>query len=245
MTRLDDVPTAFEAPIGAQPSSIVARLRAIRPSRRTVLRGLLIGAAAAALVPIDWFLTRRGAQAAPADESKSEFMTCEPENYDEKANNWPAGGPAVCYGGWRRGGFPCEDGFHREGVYEGFNEYYDSVRLATNCEGRNAWRWNGWRCSDALTNITFPDGETYHGITIAACQITADDRGAATERAPATPAAPNPAPAPAPASAPAPAPSPPSTPPSTPHRERWGRSGDPTSNAAAPQEHGLLGLAPQ
>lgn len=238
MTRLDDIPTAFEAPVGAQPSSIVARLRAIRPSRRTVLRALLIGAAAAALVPIDWFLTRRGADAAPPEDSKSEFMSCEPESYDEKANNWPEGGPAVCYGGWRRGSYPCENGFHREGFYEGNDEQYDSTRLATNCEGRNAWRWNGWRCSDSLTSITFSDGETYHGITIAACQITADDRGAATERTRETVVAPTPAPALTPAPTP-------TTPPSAgPVRDRRSRHGEPNPTAAAPDEHrrGLLGL---
>lgn len=240
MTRLDDIPTAFEAPVGAQPSSVVARLRSIRPSRRAVLRALLIGAAAAALVPIDWFLTRRGASAAPHDESKSEFMTCEPESYDEKANNWPAAGPAVCYGGWRRGGYPCEDGFHREGSHEAFGEYYESTRLATNCEGRNAWRWNGWRCSDAITNITFPDGETYYGITIAACEITADDRGANTERA-------HEVVAPAPTPAPTPTPAPPASAPATGQlRERRGRSSEAAPTAAAPAEprHGLLGLPP-
>lgn len=238
MRSLEEIPTTAAPPPAARPSAVVAALRALRPSRRTVLRGLLVSAAAATLVPLDWYLTRREAGAAPDDDSKSEYMSCQPASYDEKANNWPAEGPAVCYGGWRRGGFPCEDGFHREGFYEGFGEKYESTRLATNCEGKNAWRWNGWRCSDGLTNITFPDGEVYHGITIAACQISADDRGAATERVPAATPTPTPTPAPEPTrrprsrhrdapppSAPAPEPAPAPAPEPTPEPTRAPRRG--------------------
>jgi hypothetical protein len=138
-----------------------------------VLRGLVIGAAAAALVPLDWYLTRRDAAAQdgenPAD--KSEHPGCAPEKYDEEANNWPASGPAVCYGGWRRGSYPCSEGYHREGKYDGGDGAYESTRLTTNCHGKNAWRWNGYRCSDAITDVKYNDGNTYRGVTIAACKL--------------------------------------------------------------------------
>ena len=52
---------------------------------------------------------------------------------------------------------------------------YDSTRLTTNCHGRNAWRWNGHRCSDALTVAVFDDGSEYTGVTIAACALTAQE----------------------------------------------------------------------
>jgi hypothetical protein len=173
VTRFEEIPSAAAPPPGARPSAVVARIRAVRPSRRAVLRALVIGAAAATLVPFDWYLSRRAA-AAPADrqpDDMSEHVECVPRRYDEEANNWPAGGPAVCYGGWRRGSYPCADGYHVEGRHERDGEELESTRLTTNCHGRNAWRWNGYRCSDAITDVTFSDGTTYHGVTIAACPL--------------------------------------------------------------------------
>jgi hypothetical protein len=184
MTRLDEIPTAFDRPADARPSAVVARIRAVRPSRRTVLRGLLIGAAAAALVPLDWYLARREAAAAEPrtdGDDKSEHMDCAPESYREEANNWPSTGPAVCYGGFRRGGFPCSDGYHREGSYTDGPDSFESTRVTQSCHGRNAWRWNGYRCSDAITNVVFADGTEYRGISIAACTVPG---GATTEPEP-------------------------------------------------------------
>jgi hypothetical protein len=185
MTRLDEIPTAFGPPLDACPSDVVARIRAIRPSRRAVLRGLVIGAAATALVPLDWYLTRREASAQAESADSSEHMSCTPESYAEEANNWPAGGKAVCYGGYRRGSYPCSDGYHREGTYASESETYDSTRLTTNCHGKNAWRWNGWRCSDAITLVTFADGTEYNGVTIAACDISDGSLPAAGDESPA------------------------------------------------------------
>jgi hypothetical protein len=175
--RLDDIPSAAQPPAGAPASSVVARIRAVRPSRRAVLRTLVLGAAAAALVPLDWYLTRRTAAAAPreAGENLTEYTTCAPGRYDEDADNWPARGRAMCYGGWRRGGFPCADGWHREGRYADGEDTAESTRLATSCEGRNAWRWNGHRCSDAMTTVTFADGTEYSGVTIASCALDPSD----------------------------------------------------------------------
>ena len=173
MSRLDEIPTAFDAPADARPSAVVARIRAIRPSRRTVLRGLVISASAAALVPLDWYLARREAVAEPRTDGddKSEHMDCAPESYREEANNWPSTGPAVCYGGFRRGGFPCSDGYHREGSYKDGPDAFESTRVTQSCHGRNAWRWNGYRCSDAITNVVYADGTEYRGISIAACTV--------------------------------------------------------------------------
>lgn len=173
MSRLDEIPTAFDAPADARPSTVVARIRAVRPSRRTVLRGLVLGAAAAALVPLDWYLARREAAAEPRTDGddKSEHMSCAPASYREEANNWPSTGPAVCYGGFRRGGFPCSDGYHREGSYKDGPDAFESTRVTQSCNGRNAWRWNGYRCSDAITNVVYADGTEYRGISIAACTV--------------------------------------------------------------------------
>ena len=193
MTRLDDIPTAFAPPVQARPSAVVARIRAIRPSRRAVLRGLVIGAAAAALVPLDWYLSRRQASAAPKeDDDKSEHLGCVPESYDEEANNWPEDGTALCYGGWRRGSYPCSEGYHREGTYEIDGDSYESTRLTTSCHGKNGWRWRGHRCSDAVTEVSYPDGNSYRAVTIAACQLPPDagaTAGSADTATPATPAA--------------------------------------------------------
>lgn len=171
MNPLDEIPSAQRPPAHARPSDVVARIRSYRPGRRAVLRGLVIGAAAAALVPLDWYLTRRGAAAAPG--STSEHTGCAPSSYDEDANNWPEGGDAVCYGGWRRGSYPCEDGYHREGAHESDGERFVSTRLTSSCRGKNAWRWKGYRCSDAMTTTTFEDGTEYNATTIAACALPA------------------------------------------------------------------------
>ncbi|GAA3240959.1 hypothetical protein GCM10017691_43630 [Pseudonocardia petroleophila] len=176
MTRLDEIPTAAQPPAGATPSAVVARIRAVRPGRRTVLRGLIIAAAAAALVPLDWYLVRREAAAAqPSTEGddRSEHLGCKPESYREEADNWPSTGTALCYGGWRRGGFPCSDGYHREGSYKDGPDAFESTRVTQSCHGRNAWRWNGHRCSDATTSVVYADGTEYRGITIAACPVPA------------------------------------------------------------------------
>ncbi|NMH96003.1 hypothetical protein [Pseudonocardia acidicola] len=181
MTRLDDIPTTVAPPGHARRSEMVARIRSYRPSRRTVVRGLVIAAAASALVPVDWWLTRRGAAAAPhrdGGDDRSEYGSCMPDSYDEEVNNWWAGGPAVCYGGWRRGSYPCSGGYHREGSYSAREESYTSTRLTTNCHGRNAWRWHGYRCSDAVTTATFSDGTEYTGLTIAACALPEDSAAA-------------------------------------------------------------------
>jgi hypothetical protein len=179
MTRLDDIPTAFAPPAQARPSAVVARIRAIRPSRRAVLRGLVIGAAAAALVPLDWYLSRRQAAADPADEDDmSEHLGCVPESYDEEANNWPEDGAALCYGGWRRGSYPCSEGYHREGTYEIEGDSYESTRLTTSCHGKNGWRWKGYRCSDAVTEVYYAEGDSYRGVTIAACELPPETEAA-------------------------------------------------------------------
>jgi hypothetical protein len=168
---LDDIPLTDAPGTAARPSQIVARIRRHRPSRRSIIKGLLVAAAAATLVPLDWLLTRRAASAAGAT---SEFGDCAPTHYDEQPSNWwkEDSPSAICYGGWRRGGLPCSDGFHREGAFTSRGESYTSTRMTVTCEGRNAWRWQGYRCSDALTETTFDDGEVYEGITISACQLT-------------------------------------------------------------------------
>lgn len=171
---LSAIPIAGEPPADAVPSPIVAHLRSTRPSRRTMVRGLLLAAAAAALVPLDWFLTRRAAAAAEPrtdGDDRSEHLGCAPESYREEANNWPESDLAVCYGGWRRGTYPCSEGYHREGSYTDGEDSFESTRVTQSCHGKNAWRWKGYRCSDAMTTVTFADGTDYSAISIASCAL--------------------------------------------------------------------------
>jgi hypothetical protein len=186
---LTDIPSTDVAGEDATPSPIVARIRQVRPSRRTVLKGLLVAAAAAALVPLDWVLTRRPASAGPT----SEFSSCQPRSYQKEANNWwKEDSPgAICWGGWRRGSFPCVEGFHREGTYKGRGETYTSTRMSNECGGKNAWRWNGYRCSDALTETVFDDGDTYKALTISGCAL-ADSEAQPSGDSPSTQTTPRP-----------------------------------------------------
>jgi hypothetical protein len=173
--NINDIPSAAEPPPDARPSSVVARIRDLRPSRRTVLKGLFVAAAAAALVPLDWYLEHRQAHA-DGDGPRTEYMECEKGGYDEERNNWPSGEPAMCIGGFRRGSFPCSNGWHREGHYtepDDDGAQITSTRMATNCHGRNAWRWKNVRCSDAMTTFNWDDGDEYTGKTIAVCGIAA------------------------------------------------------------------------
>jgi hypothetical protein len=170
MNGIQDIPTTSTPPEQFRPSAVVARLHGYRPSRRTVLRAMVLGVAAATLVPLDWYLSRR--QAVAATSNRSEYGTCKPASYDQEANNWQEGGEATCYGGWKRGSYPCEGGYHREGTFSDDGVMYDSTRLTTNCHGRNAWRWKSVRCSDAITTATYDDGTEYTGVTIAACALT-------------------------------------------------------------------------
>ena len=71
MTAIRDIPSTSAAPEQPRPSAVVARLRGYRPSRRTVLRALVLGAAASTLVPLDWYLSRRQASAEPSNRSST------------------------------------------------------------------------------------------------------------------------------------------------------------------------------
>jgi hypothetical protein len=164
---LQDIPSVDVPPPDAVPSAVVSTIRAIRPSRRTMMRGLVLAAAATVLTPIEWFYSRREARASgPA----TEFLACEPATYDETPNNWWKDGLSVCTGGWRIGSFPCADGYHREGKFSARHERYVSNREPDTCGGRNAWRWAGYRCSDAWTVTRWSDGDEFEGPTIAMCK---------------------------------------------------------------------------
>ena len=53
--------------------------------------GCIVAAAAAALVPLDWYLSRR-ARAAD-DGRRTEYIECAKGSYDAEPNNWPAAAP--------------------------------------------------------------------------------------------------------------------------------------------------------
>ncbi|MBY8871117.1 hypothetical protein K7640_04565 [Micromonospora sp. PLK6-60] len=168
--NLNLIPSADTAPAGAAPSTLVAALRSASPPRRLIFKGLLASAMASALVPLDWFIERRAARAAGPT---SEFTSCSPSSYTEQAANWWSG-PAICYGGWRRGSYPCASGYHFEGFRSYSDEGYTSNRVTT-CGGRNAWRWTysgrSYRCSDANTTCVWNSGERYTALTIAQCGL--------------------------------------------------------------------------
>lgn len=164
-----EIPRLDLPPADAVASEVVRRIRSVRPRRRTVLKGLLVAAAASVLTPIEWFY--RAGEARAAGRTPTEHLTCSPETYDEIANNWWVDGQSTCMGGWRIGSFPCDEGFHREGSFSHEEETYISWLVDDTCGGRNAWRWAGVRCSDAWTTTVWRTGEKYEGLTIAACTV--------------------------------------------------------------------------
>ncbi|MFF5205634.1 hypothetical protein [Streptosporangium sp. NPDC000396] len=173
--RLDLIPSTEAAPADATPS-LVRRLIPNPPvSRRTLVKGLVVSAIAATVVPFEWFLSRRAANAGPTSEwTASNCSDGYPGGYGEGYNNWWSDGRAVCFGGWRMGSYPCSGGFHFEGWRGYDDEGYTSSRVTT-CSGRNAWRWTAYstlyRCSDANTFVRWNDGDSYTGLTIAMCRV--------------------------------------------------------------------------
>lgn len=174
--RLDAIPSWDTPPeTGAAPSKV--KERAPRSaSRRTIMKGLAVGAMAATLAPFDWVLSKRAAHAVGPT---SEWGSCRIYT-SEMSNNWWSNGYAACVGGWRRGSYPCNSNDrHKEGTYgnPGIDEAYSSYRI-TSCDGRNAWLWthassgNVYRCSDATTRTTFyPAGTSRTDLTIARCYL--------------------------------------------------------------------------
>jgi hypothetical protein len=177
--RLDLIPSAEEAPAeGAVPRQ--APTAGEPPSRRNILRGLVVAAAAAVLVPFNWVWSRRSAKAGPTSEyTASNCSDAYPNGYAEVANNWWSDGPAACFGGWRMGSYPCAGGYHFEGFRSYSDEGYTSNRIDTGCgpagRKRNAWRWTAggglYRCSDAWTRTVWNSGESKTDLTVAACRL--------------------------------------------------------------------------
>ncbi|MGH3862490.1 hypothetical protein [Actinokineospora sp.] len=179
--RFDQIPFADREPAeNSTPSHVLASIATTTPDRRNVLRGMMIAAATAALVPFEWLATRRQAEAGPTSEWTSSNCTDGyPQGYNEQSNNWWSSGPAACFGGWRRGSYPCSGGWHFEGFRSYSDEGYTSTRIATACGAgstkKNAWRWTAsgsvYRCSDASTRTVWNSGESYTDLTISMCRI--------------------------------------------------------------------------
>ncbi|MBC6463956.1 hypothetical protein [Actinomadura alba] len=168
------------APADAAPSRIRELIPNPPASRRTMVKGLGAAAIAATLVPFDWALSRRAATARVAPSSEWTDPHCGGVGgYDGQSSNWWEG-PAVCYGGWRRGGRPCNaENRHWDGHFIYSSPWYEDIwsqRSTNYCNTRNAWRWstpsgNTFRCSDAWTHIYWDDGTNKAGLTIAVCFV--------------------------------------------------------------------------
>ncbi|PZG55518.1 hypothetical protein C1I98_03185 [Spongiactinospora gelatinilytica] len=168
---------------GREPSRIRALIGGPPISRATLLRGLAVAALAATLAPFDWYLTRRAARASRGPSSEWTSGDCKdayPDGYSASDANWFSG-PAACYGGWRIGSYPCNDAnWHFEGsrADSDVGEEYTAHRTDSFCgsrDTRTAWRWTSgddlYRCSDAMTTVTWRDGTRYRGLTIAMCEL--------------------------------------------------------------------------
>ncbi|MEO3927139.1 hypothetical protein ABGB07_25210 [Micromonosporaceae bacterium B7E4] len=179
--RFDLIPDTDAAPADATPSRVRALIPNPPAARRTVFKALSVGAVSAALVPFDLLLSRReAAAAAPTSEWTNPHCTDYLSGgYTPGTCNWWEG-PAMCHGGWRRGGRPCNaENRHWDGHFTYSSPWYEDVwsqRTTHYCNGRNAWRWsapsgNTFRCSDAWTHIYWDDGTDRADLTIAVCFV--------------------------------------------------------------------------
>ena len=182
--RVELIPALDEPPGDHFAASRIGSIIADPPTRRrTVLRIMIAGALASTLVPFEWIVSRTKAFAVGPT---SEFTggSCNPpypNGYTEQANNWWSSGTARCFGGWRRGSYPCNNGsygFHFEGSRYYSDEGYTSYRIASACGSssagyKNAWRWSSgtYRCSDATTTTVWNSGERYTDLTVAMCHV--------------------------------------------------------------------------
>ncbi|MFF5213031.1 hypothetical protein [Streptosporangium sp. NPDC000396] len=174
--RHDLIPSLHDVPADAAPSMVRSMIPATPAARRTVLKGMAVAVATAALVPFDWVISRRAALAVgPTSEwTRTNCRDAYSGGYAEEPSNW-GGGPKACFGGWRMGGYPCNSNKRH---FEGFRGYHDegyTSHRVTTCSNRNAWRWTVsgkvYRCSDASTRTVWNDGESYTDLTISVCKL--------------------------------------------------------------------------
>jgi len=164
---LADIPDHFEAPAGAAPTRALRDVSQRPARRRSVIRGIALGAlTVGASVATFATLDRRSVARAETGPGgllgwdRNDCRDAFANGYTEQRDNVGAytGRQAACYGGNYMGSIYCKSGWHRsDTVHAGPSSTYYRTRPYS-CSDRNAWRWttpdgSRWRCSDGTTTI--------------------------------------------------------------------------------------------
>jgi hypothetical protein len=161
-----------DRPPAAVPATPSTALRAmpLTGRRRTVLKGMALGALTLGAAALDWSGVFRGrparAETGPfslAGWDRNDCRDAYPSGYPESGdtsggyvNTYPA-----CFGGSWRGSNYCDAGWHKYGTWTENGIQVDHVPISSACgtvTTKNAWRWTTpdghvYRCSDGFSTF--------------------------------------------------------------------------------------------
>jgi hypothetical protein len=179
---VDQIPDHELAAPGAARSTALTGLTG-PARRRTVLRGIALGALTVGASALNWSgaVTTRRARAETGRYGlqgwdRTDCRDAYPAGYDQLGDTSGdyVNTYAACFGGSWRGSDLCEAGWHKYGTWMYGDVRADHVPISSSCGAtttKNAWRWTTpdgavYRCSDGYTTYwSSPDvGQTYGTI---------------------------------------------------------------------------------
>jgi hypothetical protein len=181
---LEQIPDAEGASPGAASTTMLADLKATRSRRRTVLRGVALGAMTVGATALDWsgLFSGRAARAETGPGGlwgwdRNDCTDAYPNGYNEAPDTGGAfAGTAACFGGTARGNHFCsgsgwfKNGVLKEGKLRDITATY-VPKYFCGSPPHNAWKWTTpdglvYRCSDGYKTIEPSDAipQTFFAI---------------------------------------------------------------------------------
>jgi hypothetical protein len=167
MLTLESIPDTEVAPADAKPTLALTELSTAPAARRTILRGMVLGALTVGATAATWSskLTTKAARAetSPTGVKGWDRLDCldaYPGGYSEVRDNVGAytGLNGACFGATFIGSIYCKSGWHRTDTVRDEPVTNSYRALPTRCAGKGAWKWttNGtwWRCADGQVTVS-------------------------------------------------------------------------------------------
>jgi hypothetical protein len=134
MTTIADIPQFEVEPEGSYEPRRVSFTPVTDMGRRGFLGVLGAGGMALGMSMLSWVPVGRKAHAAVG----TEYTTCSIYSYDG----------VICVGAPYSSSLCGSDKWFKNGCFRAADNYTDCYRPKVACNGRNAWRWSGYRCAD-------------------------------------------------------------------------------------------------